>query len=120
MTKQIMKNYQAHNELICHIVVTFFCIKGQKLTQVENIRIYHEYEGGIEKSVPRIGDWHHEACRVMKTSDLEQRIFLSHPHTNKEFFFLLSTKYLILYWKNVKKGFQKIMNSLRCDMVTSF
>ena len=27
------------------------------------IRIHHEFEGGIEKSVPRITDWHHEACR---------------------------------------------------------
>ena len=25
--------------------------------------INHECEGGIEKSVPRITDWHHEACR---------------------------------------------------------
>ena len=29
------------------------------------IRIYHEYEGGIEKSVPRITVWHQEACWVM-------------------------------------------------------
>ena len=29
----------------------------------EIIRIYHEFEGGIEKSVPRITVWHHEACR---------------------------------------------------------
>ena len=28
------------------------------------IRIYHE--GGIEKSVPWITDWHHEACRVLR------------------------------------------------------
>ena len=26
------------------------------------IRIYHEHEGGIEKSDPRITDWHHKAC----------------------------------------------------------
>ena len=26
------------------------------------IGIYHECEGGIEKSVPRIAVWHHEAC----------------------------------------------------------
>ena len=26
------------------------------------------------------------------------RIFLSHPHTNNVLFFLLTTKYLILYW----------------------
>ena len=27
----------------------------------KNINIHHECEGGIEKSVPRITDWHHEA-----------------------------------------------------------
>ena len=26
-------------------------------------------------------------------------IFLSHPDTNNGFFFLITTKYLILYWK---------------------
>ena len=46
--------------------------------------------------------------------------FLSHPHTNNGFFFLLTTNYLILYLKNMKKDFQKILNSVRCDMVTSF
>ena len=35
------------------------------------IRIYHEYEGGIDKSVPRITDWHHEASRVMTIGDRE-------------------------------------------------
>ena len=32
---------------------------------------------------------------------------LSHPHTNYGFFFLLITKYLILYWKNMKKASRK-------------
>ena len=53
------------------------------------IRIYHKCEGKIEKSVLRITIWHHEACRVMTNGDLEGRIFLSYPHTNKGFFFLL-------------------------------
>ena len=57
----------------------------------EIITIYHEYEGGIEKSVPRITDWHHEACRVMTINDREGRIFLSDPHTNNGFFFMLTT-----------------------------
>ena len=39
------------------------------------IGIYHACEGGIEKSVPRITDWH---C--------EGPIFLSHPCTNNGFF----------------------------------
>ena len=53
-----------------------------------NIRIHHEFEGGIVKSVPRITVWHHEACRVMTNGDPEGRIFISHPHTNNGYFFL--------------------------------
>ena len=41
-----------------------------------SIRIHHECEGGIGKSVPRITDWQYEACRVMTNSDPEGRIFL--------------------------------------------
>ena len=39
-----------------------------------NIRIYHEC--GLEKSIPRITDWHHEACRVMTNCDRENVFFL--------------------------------------------
>ena len=46
-----------------------------RLSQVRSIRIYHEYEGGIEKYFPRITDWHHEACRVMTIGDRKGRIF---------------------------------------------
>ena len=48
---------------------------------IEILRIYHDCEGGIEKSVSRITDWHHETCQVMKIGDHEGRIFLYHPHT---------------------------------------
>ena len=61
-----------------------------------NIRIYHECEGGIEKSVPKITKWHHEACQVMTIGDHEGQIFLSHPHTNNGFFSLLTP---VLYLK---------------------
>ena len=60
------------------------------------IRIYHECEDGIEKFIPRITDWHHEACRVMTNGDPEGWIFLSFPHTNNGFFFLLTTVFVIL------------------------
>ena len=43
----------------------------------ENIRIYHECEGRIEKSVVRNTVWHHEVCRVMTNGDQEGQIFLS-------------------------------------------
>ena len=44
------------------------------------IRIYHGCEGRIEKSVPRIIDWH-EACLVMTIGDQEEQILLSYHHT---------------------------------------
>ena len=44
------------------------------------IRFHQECEGEIEKSVPRITVWHHEACRVITKGDLEGQIFISHPH----------------------------------------
>ena len=53
------------------------------------IRIHHECEGVIENSVPRITDWHHEACRVMTNGGHEgQKNFLSHPNTSNGFFFI--------------------------------
>ena len=56
-----------------------------------SISIHHECEGGIEKSVPRITDWLHEACRVMTISDHEGWIFLSYSHTHDGYFFLLTS-----------------------------
>ena len=61
------------------------------------IRIYHECEGGIEKIVPRIAVWHHEACRVMTNGDPKGQIFLSYPHTNNGLFFLLTTVFIYLF-----------------------
>ena len=62
----------------------------------KNIRIYHECEGRIEKSVPRITVWNHEACRVMTNGDPEGLIFLSYPHTNDGLFFLLPTVFFLI------------------------
>ena len=39
------------------------------------IRIDQVCEGWIEKSVPRITNWHHEACRVMKNGDSKDGFF---------------------------------------------
>ena len=72
-----------------------------------NIRIYHECEGRIEKFGPMIAIWHHEACPVMTNGDSLGRIFLSYPHTNNGFFFLLTT---VFYFKI---SFQKSLNTLR-------
>ena len=64
-----------------------------------NIKIHHECESGIEKSVPRITVWHHEACRVMTNYDPEGQIFMSHPQKSTGFFFLPTIKYCILCLK---------------------
>ena len=40
---------------------------------------------------------------MMTNGNPEGRIFLSHLHTHDGFFFLLTTKYLILYKKDVKR-----------------
>ena len=83
---------------------------GYEKNVFKNIGILHECGDGIEKSIPRITDWLHEACRMVANGDHEGRIFLSHPPTNNGFFFLLTTKdtkYLILHWKNMKKSSRK-------------
>ena len=85
-----------------------------------NIRIYIECEGGIEKPIPRFTNWNHEACRVITNGDHERRIFLSHPQMNNGFFFLLTTKYLILCWIKYEKDFHKILNTLRCAWSCNF
>ena len=69
--------------------------KGKQSEQ--NIRIHHECEGRIEKSVPRITLWHHKACRVMTKGDPKGQIFLSYPHTNNGFFFLLTNVFIYLF-----------------------
>ena len=61
------------------------------------IRIYHECEGRIEKSVPKTAVWHHEACRVMTNGDTEGQIFLSYPRTKNGFFFLPTTVFFFLF-----------------------
>ena len=76
----------------------------------EKIRIYHECEGMIVKSISRITVWHHEACPVRTNGDPEGRIFLSYPHKNNGFFFLLTTVFIYLF--NI--SFQKSLNMLRC------
>ena len=69
------------------------------------IRIYHECEGRIEKSVSRIAVWYHEACRVMTNGNPEGQIFLSYPHMNNGFFFfLLITLCFIFIKKQISRS----------------
>ena len=46
----------------------------------------YKCESGIEKSVQRITDWHHEAFRVMTNTERKGQIALSHPYTRNGFF----------------------------------
>ena len=71
------------------------------------IRIYHECEVGIEKSVPRITDWHHEACRVMTNGDPRDGFF--YP-TITRIMDSFSCSPLFFY---LKISFQKSLNTLR-------
>ena len=75
------------------------------MDRYDDIRIYHECQDRIEKSVLRIAVWHHEA----PNGDPEGRVFLSYPHTHDIFFFLLTT---FLYFKI---NFLKSLNTLRCN-----
>ena len=79
----------------CFIGLVALCL-GSEVDPGQYVKLYHECEDGIEKSVT---DWDHEACRVMTKGDHEAPIFLSHPHTNNGLFFSLITKYRISYWK---------------------
>ena len=68
------------------------------------IRILHECEGGIEKSVPRITDWHHEACQVMKTVITRDGFFYPTLTRIMDSFFLAHhIKIPHLYCKNASR-----------------
>ena len=88
------KNYSLK---ICSLSVVVLEVNAVIVFNMQTIRIYHEREGRIEKSVPRIAVWHHQACQLMTNGDPEGRIFLSYPHTNNGLFFLLTTVFIYLF-----------------------
>ena len=57
---------------------------------------------------------------MMTIGDREERIFLSHPYTNNGYFYRSPLKRSFILERIEKKDFQKIPNTLKCDMVTSF
>ena len=57
------------------------------------IRIFHEYECWIDKSVLRITIWHHKACFVMPIGDPRDHDFLSYQRSDDGFFFTLTIKF---------------------------
>ena len=66
MWKQTVELFPQLSGKVNHIIMLFILI-----------RIYHECEGTVEKSVPRIAVQHHEACRVMTNGDPEGRMSTS-------------------------------------------
>ena len=46
----------------CLVLGRFYSSELTIILMLDIIRIYHQCEGGIEISVSRITDWHHEAC----------------------------------------------------------
>ena len=73
----------------CFIGLVALCL-GSEVDPGQYIRIHHECEDGIEKSVT---DWHHEACRVVTNGDHEGQIFFYPTLTRiMDSFFLLITK----------------------------
>ena len=60
-----------------------------------NIRIHHECEDEMEKSVPKIAVWHHKACGEITNEDHKGQMFLFRPHTNNRIFFLLTIDFLL-------------------------
>ena len=91
---------------------------------MDTIRIHYECEGGIKKSVARITNWHDEACRVRTNGDHEGQIFLSHPHTNNGYFFLLTTKTSFYIGKKTHKNRlpenPEYAEMRHCDVILTF
>ena len=50
-------------------VLTEHHLEFLRLKEGYTISINHECESWIENSIPRITDWHDEACRVMTIGD---------------------------------------------------
>ena len=83
-----------------------------------SIRIYHECEGRIEKSVPRIAVWHHEACRVMTNGIPRDGFFyptLTRIMDSFSYSPLFLCIYLFIYLFTYKISFQKSLKTLRCN-----
>ena len=89
----------------------------RKVLIYKNIRIRHECEGGIEKFVPWINDWHHKACQLMTNGDQEGQIIYFHPQTNNRSFSCSPIRTTFYIGKR-EKGLKKILTWLRRNMVT--
>ena len=93
------------------------------------IKIQHEC--GIEKPIQRITEWHHEAfSRLQSTSKVRLAEWWQSVIARDGFFYPILTRIMDSFSCSPhnysfileKRGeyFQKILNTLRCDLVTSF
>ena len=75
----------------------------------------------MEKPVPWITDWHHEACRVLTNGDLKGRGFLSHPHTIMNYFSYspLSTAFCIERTRKSLPGSHEFAKMRHGDVILS-
>ena len=79
------------------------------------IRTHYECEDGIEKSIWRITDSHRGACRVMANGEYKRPIF--YPILTRIIDSFSCTRQNTLYCIGKReKRFQKILNTLRCDI----
>ena len=76
--------------------------------KMHGIRIHHEFEGEIGKSIPMITVWHHESCRVMTNGDPKERIFHVHRIRISE----------ILPWDRKSYLTHAILPKLSCESYT--
>ena len=71
-------------------------IGALRVNPLRNIRIYHECEGRIEKSVPRFAVLHQEASQVMTNGDPEGRIF--YPTLTRPMFVFSCSLFLLFIY----------------------
>ena len=77
-------------------------------------------EGGIEKSVPRITKLLAPRGLPRDGNLCSRGMDFSIPSSHKLWILFLAQHLILhLYWKKLEKDFKKILNMLRCDMVTS-
>ena len=87
----------AHAKLVIIILLSSKCL--DELALVYN-KIYHECDSTIEKSVPRIAVWNHEAYPPTLTRIMD--------------FFFMHTTVCISLFIYFKISFQKSLNTLWC------
>ena len=80
----------------------------------DSIRIYHEYKGGIEKTVLKMTDWHHEACPVITIGDHEDGFFYPILTKIMDSFSCSSLNTIFVYLK--ENRFTDAPDALGCDI----